>query len=168
MFPVIAVTISTSVDSETRCGRGASFGNYASTGILLINTRCCQASRGAASTVMQERMDGTQLQVGRLTARRRTPSARSQPLPAAVMHSQWRSCPVAGRRPARTIPCEHRGPRRRSCRAPSLLPLAVVVGATLRSPRQLSLASISVMLILSSLGAFHPGSIGRAHAGGVR
>ena len=61
MFPVIAVvTISIVRHSDALAGRGGSFGNYALIGILLINT-LLSGVMGAASTVMQERMDGTLL-----------------------------------------------------------------------------------------------------------
>ena len=61
MFPVIAViTISIVRHSDALAGRGGSFGNYALIGILLINT-LLSGAMGAASTVMQERMDGTLL-----------------------------------------------------------------------------------------------------------
>ena len=166
MFPVIAVvTISIVRHSDALAGRGASFGNYALIGILLINT-LLSGVMGAASTVMQERMDGTLL--------------RSSCLPHGKVLSHFQLALTAF---AVALPLLWLVTGRTALSpvstavllvvAPagllSLLPLAVVVGAMLRSPRQLSLASISVMLIGAASGAFHPiaGSGGLTQAGAM-
>ena len=173
MFPVIAVvTISIVRHSDALAGRGASFGNYALIGILLINT-LLSGVMGAASTVMQERMDGTLLRSSCLP-HGTTAYAISKVLShfqlavtafAVALPLLWLVTGRTALSPVSTAALLVVAP----AGLLSLLPLAVVVGATLRSPRQLSLASISVMLIGAASGAFHPiaGSGGLTQAGAM-
>lgn len=173
MFPVIAVvTISIVRHSDALAGRGGSFGNYALIGILLINT-LLSGVMGAASTVMQERMDGTLLRSSCLP-HGTTAYAISKVLShfqlavtafAVALPLLWLVTGRTALSPVSTAALLVVAP----AGLLSLLPLAVVVGATLRSPRQLSLASISVMLIGAASGAFHPiaGSGGLTQAGAM-
>ena len=173
MFPVIAVvTISIVRHSDALAGRGASFGNYALIGILLINT-LLSGVMGAASTVMQERMDGTLLRSSCLPH-----GTTAYAISKVLSHFQLAVTAFAVALPLLWLVMGHTALSPVSTAALlvvapagllSLLPLAVVVGATLRSPRQLSLASISVMLIGAASGAFHPiaGSGGLTQAGAM-
>ena len=170
MFPVIAVvTISIVRHSDALAGRGASFGNYALIGILLINT-LLSGVMGAASTVMQERMDGTLLRSSCLP-HGTTAYAISKVLSLPARRHRIRSgapAPVAGHGPHGTIPCEHRGPpRRRSCRAPLTAP----AGRRRRRDAQESAPAQPCLhqrhAHRSSLGGVPSDRrIGRAHAGG--
>ena len=139
MFPVIAVvTISIVRHSDALAGRGASFGNYALIGILLINT-LLSGVMGAASTVMQERMDGTLLRSSCLP-HGTTAYAISKVLShfqlavtafAVALPLLWLVMGRTALSPVSTAALLVVAP----AGLLSLLPLAVVVGAMLRSPR---------------------------------
>lgn len=173
MLPVIAViAITVARNSGALSGSGGSFGNYALIGIALLNT-LLSGVMGTASTVMQERMDGTLLRSSCLPH-----GTTAYAISKVLSQFQLTLAAFALALPLLWLATGRTAPSPVSATvllviAPagllSLLPLAVVVGAMLRSPRQLSLASIGVMLIGAASGAFQPmgRSGGLAQAGAM-